>query len=115
MEDLQKQITALQEEAEINKAKIAALESHIVDKGNELVDAQDRIRELESSVSIGSLADQKTTTDQVILSYGKKKYLVTAPRFKYQGKVYNAAELNTNKDLAKAMIDLSVGFIQELK
>ena len=115
MEDLQKQLDALQEEAKVNAAKIAALEVHITTKDEELSAANKTIKELaESSVSIGSLSDAKPAA-VVTVTFQKKKYLISAPRFKYKGKAYTAQEAADDKELFKELLELKVGFISEQK
>lgn len=47
-------------------------------------------------------------------TFEKKKYRVTAGKFNFDGKIHSAAELIENKELQAQLIQLGVGFIEEV-
>jgi phage I-like protein len=105
-EELQQQVAVLSE-------KVTALEDHISisDAENERLLA--KLKAFESNG--GSLENvDKRGAELPAFTHANKQYRFTKAQFKLDGKLCTAAEAVTDAALLKRLIEMRVGFIQEI-
>lgn len=100
----EKNIEALEAELAQLKEQLAAKEA----AEQTLLDSNEELQQ--------QLASSEKTLEavKVIVTHDKAKYEVIVPRVQLDGKVYDAKDLKTNKEVVKALVEKGSGVLKAL-
>lgn len=92
-------------------AKVAALESIVVEKDQQIESLQGEVKQLAAGAPV---AKATRSGDQPIFKHGGAQYVFTAGKFKVDGVVYTSAEAVKDKALLAKLVDIGAGVIKAL-
>jgi uncharacterized coiled-coil protein SlyX len=120
MEDLKKKVAELQEQLATANEKSTALEATITELNEKVAEQDETITQLETKATEQeavivelnkkvSEQDKAVKADFPVIKIGKESYQIVIPKFRYDGKVYTAADLKNEPELAKTLLEEKSG------